>query len=71
MVGEGGLFNFDETTRLTKIPLDSTYLSMMWHLGRFSTDSNVNTYFYMAFYVPSQQQYASELRKQHETETTT
>lgn len=69
MVGEGGLFNFDDTKSIQKIPLNATYLTMMWHLGRLSTDSHVNTYFYMAFYIPPNQQYAAELRKKQESET--
>ncbi len=75
LVGEGELFDFNDVPlSMQTLPVNSTYLNMMWHLGRFTHDNGVNTYFYMAFYIPPHQKYAAALRRKRvrkETESNT
>lgn len=73
MIGEGEIFDFSTDAMQNKImQMNTTSLNMLWHLGRFSKDSAVDTYFYMAFYIPPQQQYAGSLkRKKTRTASTT
>lgn len=73
MVGEGDAFDFSADAMQNRMsPLNTSTLNMLWHLGRLSNDSAVDTYFYTAFYIPPHQQYARTLkRKTTKTETTT
>lgn len=75
LVGSGEIFDFNRAlSSMQTMPLNSTYLNMMWHLGRLTNDNGVNTYFYMAFYIPPHQKYAAALRRtrvRKETESNT
>lgn len=64
MVGTGKIFDFSPISSGNHhMRMNTTYLNMMWHLGSFSNDNTVNTYFYIAFYIPPQHQYAAPLRR--------
>lgn len=62
MTGRGMAFNFNDL-RLTKGPMHTSYMDMIWTLGRLSKNNSVNTYFYMAYFIPSYKNYARILRR--------
>jgi hypothetical protein len=64
MVGKGDIFNFNlrPENRLV-MPLNTNNLNILCNMGKFSQDGAVNTYFYIAYYIPSQHAYAAVLQK--------
>ncbi len=70
MVGRGRLFDFsNKPAKQLGYPQNRSNLQMMWNIKRFTDDKQdgVHTYFYMTFYVPPQQGYASNLQKRKTT----
>tara|TARA_R110000868_G_scaffold248315_4_gene504826 strand:- start:454 stop:1389 length:936 start_codon:yes stop_codon:yes gene_type:complete len=64
MVGKGELFDFSGKVLKGNItPIDTNYLNMLWHVGKFSKEGSMNTYFYMAFYKHPQNAYATTLKE--------
>ncbi|HTM64374.1 MAG TPA: hypothetical protein VL360_07730 [Gammaproteobacteria bacterium] len=62
MIGKGNLFDFDRENP-NKMPMHITYMDMIWQLGRFSHNNSIDTYFYMATFIPSYKNYARILRR--------
>jgi hypothetical protein len=63
LIGKGELFDFtNDLVNNKAMTINTNYLNMLWKVGKFSKDGAVNTYFYMAYYVPSQHAYASTLQ---------
>ncbi len=70
MVGKGKLFDFNGNVMKGRVtPINTTFLNMLWHVGKFTKEGSMNTYFYMAFYIPPQQDYAKSLQKQDAKQT--
>jgi hypothetical protein len=68
MIGKGKLFDFNAQAQdCEMLTVNTTYLNMLWQVGKFSKDGAINTYFYMAYFIPSQQAYAAELRRKRQT----
>lgn len=64
MVGKGELFDFNGKLVKGKVtPINTTYLDLLWRVGKFSKEGSMNTYFYMVYYIPPQQAYAQQLKK--------
>lgn len=64
MIGEGEVFDFSTSAMQNKVvQMNISHLNMLWHLGRLSKNSAVDTYFYIAFYIPPHQQYAKSLKR--------
>ena len=71
MIGSGKLFDFNGNALNCELtPINTNYLNMLWHVGKFSNEGAVNTYFYMAFYIPPQQNYAASLQKHKKAKVT-
>lgn len=69
LIGKGELFDFTNDLVNNKLmTINTNYLNMLWKVGKFSNEGAVNTYFYMAYYIPSQQAYAATLQKNRQTE---
>ena len=67
MIGKGKLFDFNGNVLSGEVmPINTMYLNILWNVGKFSQDGAVNTYFYMAFYIPPQHNYAATLVKKVE-----
>jgi len=62
MIGKGQIFDFNNQNH-TKRPMHTTHTDMMWKLGRFTHNSSIDTYFYMAIFTPSYKNYARILRR--------
>ncbi len=63
MVGKGEVFDFNRhLSNGQVIPMNTTYLNMLWKVGKFSNEGAVDTYFYMAYYIPSMRAYAATLQ---------
>jgi hypothetical protein len=68
MIGKGKLFDFNTQAQSCEmLTVNTAYLNMLWQVGKFSRDGAINTYFYMAYFIPSQQAYAAELRRKRQT----
>lgn len=66
MVGHGDLFDFKRNAIHGAIPMNTNALNMLCSVGKFSRTGTADTYFYMAYYVPSQHAYAAALREKQE-----
>lgn len=63
MIGKGDVFDFNRHLNNGQvIPMNTTYLNMLWKVGKFSNEGAVDTYFYMAYYIPSLHAYAATLQ---------
>jgi hypothetical protein len=68
MVGKGAYFDFTgQVMKGEVMTINTNYLNMLWQVGKFSEYGAVNTYFYMAFYIPPQEYYAAQLKRNGQT----
>lgn len=66
LVGHGAIFDFTgNNAHHVVFPSNLSYLHLMWNIKRVKDDRNegVHTYFYMTFYIPPQQGFASSMQK--------
>lgn len=64
MIGKGELFDFRENAVQGKTTqVNTTLLNVLGNIGKFSQNGSIDTYFYMAYYIPSNKEYATVLHR--------